>query len=214
MAQGYVSNPLGSAEKSLGIAKTFDATCIGPTCSFGLSTSGQWPDSVNYLSGPRSLRTKFSFRLNAINDVLLLNNTGQKINSQTNAETGRQDECSEQYTECPSCWDTIFSSTRWTIARFGKEKTSETTKLDTFTRLNWASLQQDMARGSGEHLTSLATLLEVPIEKQKEFFIFAQDQYRAQAEEGMVTRMGMLSRLQEAIADRPMLFAGTMDPTP
>lgn len=214
MDPGYVTNPLGSAETTLGIPKTYNATCAASPCSFGLSTSGKWPDNPNILNGARILRTKFAFRLNAANNVLLINSTGGKINSQTNADIDDSDECSEQYMRCPSVWATIFSTFKWTKMSFSKGEASETAKLDTFTKVNWASLQQDVARGNGEYLASLATLLEVPIEKQKDFFIFAQDQYRTQAEEGVVTRVELLSRLQEAIAGRPMLFAGTMDPTP
>ena len=220
MDPGYITNPIGAAETTLGTSKTFNVPCVATPCTPAMSsfpttfsTSGLWPDAPNYLSGPRILRTKFSFRLNAVSDVLLISTTGGKINAQTNADPGEQDECSEQYTQCPSCWDTIFSTFKWTTLKFSAEP-SQSAKLDMFAKVNWASLQQDMARGNGEYLASLATLLEVPIEKQTDFFILAQDQYRAQAEEGVVKRVDMLSRLQEAIASRPMLVAGTMELTP
>jgi hypothetical protein len=43
-----------------------------------------------------------------------------------------------------------------------------------FARYNWENLSQDMARGGGEHLASLAALLNVPIEDQPAFFELAQ----------------------------------------
>jgi Protein of unknown function (DUF3015) len=229
MGPGYVTHPVGSSETALGIAKTYTVTtttCPGtvPDCGVTLSTSGKWPETSTpstWLTGNRVLRVPLSFKfqngnanpIDANSDWVLLD-TGAKINDQTNADPGDQDECSEQYTHCPSCWDTIFSTFKWTKMSFRKAEPSQSAKLDMFAKVNWASLTQDMARGGGEYLTSLATLLEIPVEKQTDFFILAQDQYRAQAEEGMVKRVGMLSRLQEAIASRPTLFAGTMEPTP
>lgn len=226
MSPGYVTHPVGSAEKTFGIAKTYTvtATCPATPCVVNLSTSGKWVDTTvpsTWLTGNRVLRVKFSFKFqngNAnptdTNSDWILLNTGAKIFDDINSDPGLQDECSLQYTQCPSCWDTILSSSRWTKMSLSKAENSETAKLDMFTKVNWASLQQDMARGGGEYLTSLATLLEVPIERQTGFFTLAQDQYRAQAEEGMVKRVEMLSRLQEAIASRPMLVAETMEPTP
>lgn len=227
MSPGYVTHPVGSAEKAFGTAKSYTVTavtCPGTICNVNLSTSGKWVETTDpstWLTGNRVLRVNFSFKFqngnanptDANSDWILLN-TGAKIYNDVNSDPGLQDECSLQYTQCPSCWSKLFSSSYWTKMTLSKAENSETAKLDMFTKVNWASLQQDMARGGGEYLTSLATLLEVPIEKQKYFFIFAQDQYRAQAEEGMVTRVEMLSRLQEAIAGRPMLVAGTMEPTP
>ena len=47
-----------------------------------------------------------------------------------------------------------------------------------FARSNWENLSQDMARGEGEHLASLATLLNVPAEQQPAFFELTQERYR------------------------------------
>ena len=44
-----------------------------------------------------------------------------------------------------------------------------------FIGINYASLTEDMARGGGEHLASLATLMHVPLEYQPEFFAVVQD---------------------------------------
>lgn len=46
-----------------------------------------------------------------------------------------------------------------------------------FIGINYASLSEDMARGGGEHLASLATLMHVPFEHQPEFFAAAQERY-------------------------------------
>lgn len=218
MDAGYVTNPLGSAETTLGTPKTYNPTCTGSVCTWPtLTTSGRWPDSPNYLSGPRLLRVKYSFRLNATNDVFLISSTGGKLNSQGSADT-ELDECSDQYCQCasPSTFITVTTrnGTVYTSSTSGKSDQTQASTVDMFTKASWALLQQDMARGSGEYLASLATLLEVPIEKQNGFFVLAQGQYRALAEAGGVTRMELLSRLQAAIAGGPTLVAGTIDSTP
>jgi hypothetical protein len=46
-----------------------------------------------------------------------------------------------------------------------------------FIGINYASLSEDMARGGGEHLASLATVMHVPLEYQPEFFAAAQERY-------------------------------------
>lgn len=224
MDAGYVMNPIGSAETTLGLPKTYNATCVGNDGSLctlsGLSTSGKWPDTPNNLSGPRRLRVKYSFRLNAANDVFLINSTGGKLNSQANAGDAADDldECTDQYCQCPSLFRLILKPFiflfQTTSSTTGKSDRTQASKVDMFTKASWAVLQQDMARGGGEYLTSLATLLEIPIEKQNDFFVLAQNQYRAQAEKGTVNRMELLSHLQTAITGRPMIVAGTTDSTP
>ncbi len=43
-------------------------------------------------------------------------------------------------------------------------------KIRAFAALNFENLSQDMARGQGEHLTSLAALMGIPAEHKDEFF--------------------------------------------
>jgi hypothetical protein len=50
-------------------------------------------------------------------------------------------------------------------------------RVSLFIGINYASLSEDMARGGGEHLASLATLMHVPLEQQPEFFAMAQERY-------------------------------------
>ena len=46
-----------------------------------------------------------------------------------------------------------------------------------FIEVNYVSLAEDMARGSGEYLASLAALMSVPLEQQPEFFAMTQERY-------------------------------------
>ena len=50
-------------------------------------------------------------------------------------------------------------------------------KVNAFVALNFENLKQDMARGHGEYLTSLSTLLGVPQDRQASFFAHAQSRY-------------------------------------
>jgi len=57
----------------------------------------------------------------------------------------------------------------------GKIWDSERASL--FIGINYASLSEDMARGGGEHLAALATLMHVSLEQQPEFFAMVQKRY-------------------------------------
>ena len=50
-------------------------------------------------------------------------------------------------------------------------------KTEMFVASTFESLSEDMARGQGEHLASLATMIGVPVEDQPAFFALAQDRY-------------------------------------
>ena len=50
-------------------------------------------------------------------------------------------------------------------------------KIDAFMTLNFENVKQDMARGQGEYLSSLSTLMRVPEDRQASFFAHAQSHY-------------------------------------
>ena len=64
-------------------------------------------------------------------------------------------------------------------------------------------LAQDMARGGGEHLASLATLLGIPEEAQPEFFTLVQERYQTLIGTDDATATTLLKVLQVAVAERP-----------
>jgi len=234
MDPGYVTNPVGGSETTLGTAKTYNVPCTmacNPSYNLtGLSTSGKWPDppgGPNYLAGNRVLRTKFSFKLQngdstpadgtESGDWIVISAGGAKINAQTSADPGDLSECTDQYCSCPSCTKVIFitttdasSWTKMTIERiFRGEKQA---KIDAFTKIAWDSLSQDMAQGGGEYLTSLATLLDVPKEQRSMFFGLAQEQYSLSGRAGAAKRPEFLSGLQQALATHPTLAAFALLP--
>jgi hypothetical protein len=74
-----------------------------------------------------------------------------------------------------------------------------------FAEVNFENLSQEMAQGQGEHLTSLASLLGVPVEYQPTFCAMAQEKYTRLMQSGETTPVAMLAALHEAMAGQPML---------
>ena len=50
-------------------------------------------------------------------------------------------------------------------------------RVDAFMTLNFENVKQDMARGHGEYLSSLSTLMGVPQDREASFFAHAQSRY-------------------------------------
>lgn len=78
-------------------------------------------------------------------------------------------------------------------------------KVNVFASINFENLAQEMAQGHGEHLTSLATLLSVPVEQQAEFFAMTQEKYSTLIQSGETTPVAMLTALHDAMAAHPVL---------
>jgi hypothetical protein len=74
-----------------------------------------------------------------------------------------------------------------------------------FIGINYASLSEDMARGGGEHLASLATLMHVPLEHHPEFFAMVQERYASLVMPGEDDPVLFQEALREAIAVHPVL---------
>ncbi len=70
-------------------------------------------------------------------------------------------------------------------------------KFTAFAALNQTNLEQDLARGEGEYVTSLATLLGVPIDQQAVFHAKAQESFErlsASDHEAQLQQLRMLAR--------------------
>jgi hypothetical protein len=80
-----------------------------------------------------------------------------------------------------------------------------TRKSDVFVVSTFESLSEDMARGQGEHLASLATMIGVPVEDQPAFFALAQDRYRVLMEKGEDSPLAIIKAVQEAAVGHPVL---------
>src|SRR5574337_877926 len=51
-------------------------------------------------------------------------------------------------------------------------------QTDVFVAATFDGLTAEMAKGEGEHLASLATMMGVPVEQQPQFFALAQERYQ------------------------------------
>ena len=71
----------------------------------------------------------------------------------------------------------ILSSTsgRSWFTEDGLVKTDQ--RVNAFMELNFENVKQDMARGQGEYLTSLSTLMEIPQDRRASFYAHAQSRY-------------------------------------
>ena len=76
-------------------------------------------------------------------------------------------------------------------------------KVNVFAAANYDNLSQEMARGGGEHLASLASLMGVPEENRPEFFAMAQGQYGHLIASGDATPTAMIKVLQTGMETHP-----------
>ena len=73
-------------------------------------------------------------------------------------------------------------------------------KLTLYTAVVYDNLQQDIARGQGEYLSSLGVLLEVPQDRRGEWNQFAQTRYTALFPENIQPSEEAVSRLRRELA--------------
>jgi len=79
-------------------------------------------------------------------------------------------------------------------------------KPDMFVASTFESLSEDLARGQGEHLASLGTMMGVSVEHQPAFFSLAQGRYRTLLERGEYSPLAVIKAIQVVVAGHP-LFA-------
>lgn len=85
----------------------------------------------------------------------------------------------------------------------GKVMAGHQTSL--FVASTFDTLSSDMAKGGGEHLAALATLMGIPVEQQPAFFVMAQQQYLVLVEAGEVSSVAVVKALQDAMTGYPAL---------
>lgn len=84
-------------------------------------------------------------------------------------------------------------------------------KVSVFAAANYDTLSQEMARGGGEHLASLAELMGIPAEYRPEFFTLAQLQYVSLVQSGDRTPAAMIQTLQSGMATHPTFAQFTLN---
>lgn len=83
-------------------------------------------------------------------------------------------------------------------------------KSEVFVAATFESLSEDMARGQGEHLASLATMMGIPLEHQPAFFSLVQDQYQSLTEGGGDSPLAVIKAIQEAAVGH-LVLAGVAE---
>ncbi len=78
-------------------------------------------------------------------------------------------------------------------------------KLNVFTAINFEDISQDMARGQGEHLASLATLMEIPPDQHELFFAMAQAKYTVLVSSGETSPKAVVKAIYSAMGSHPVL---------
>jgi len=78
-------------------------------------------------------------------------------------------------------------------------------KVPVFASVNFENLKQDMARGQGEYLSSLASLMGIPVEHQGDFFALTQEKYALLFKSETTTSNDMLVALEQELLTHPVL---------
>ncbi|MGD0585124.1 MAG: DUF3015 family protein [Oryzomonas sp.] len=101
--------------------------------------------------------------------------------------------------------NTSEASTNFTSSTSPRDegKTSDAQNVKRFASVNLDRLREDMARGSGEHLTAFAHLLGVRENRQAEFFAVTKQNYPILFGSEPTTSDEMLARLDTELAANP-----------
>jgi len=75
-----------------------------------------------------------------------------------------------------------------------------------FSKVNLERIKTDMALGGGEHLTSLATLLDIPAHNQQEFFTLTKTNFSTLFGPENTTAEELLARLDTELNANPYLL--------
>jgi hypothetical protein len=85
----------------------------------------------------------------------------------------------------------------------GKIFTAE--KVNVFAAINFDNLSQEMAQGQGEHLTSLAILMGIPVDQHPAFFAMTQEKYTTFVQAGETSPKAVVKAIHDAMVDHPVL---------
>jgi hypothetical protein len=83
-------------------------------------------------------------------------------------------------------------------------------KTTMFASLNFEALSAEMAQGKGEHLTSLATLMGIPVDRQEEFFAMTQERYTSLVQAGDNSPVALVKSLNDAVSGHPVLAQASL----
>lgn len=211
---GYVAHPTSASYTQMGNTQSNTVLCIDPgdptTCdytSFNLSLSREW--TFDNLDQDRMLKVEFALTL-AHNSVMNLDTNEIKIYSSDSPDIPIPQRPERKTSQCFSAYLTCLTTQKThqtTRALFGGERkvVAKAAQAAEFVETTWDNLSQELAQGRGEHMASLAALLDVPSEQQAAFSSLGQERYRALAQQGTVIPAVMLTKLKEDVAHQRLV---------
>ena len=99
---------------------------------------------------------------------------------------------------------TDFTSSTSPRSDSDSDKSAEVSK---FVDQNFARIREDMALGGGEHLASLATLLDIPKAQQPNFFRLTKEKFSILFSSANTTPAELLAKLNEELTTHPDLHS-------
>jgi hypothetical protein len=105
--------------------------------------------------------------------------------------------------------NTTDASSKFTSSTSPGSGSSDSAKKEqalVFSKMNLERIKTDMAVGGGEHITSLATLLEIPAYNQQEFFALTKSDFSILFSSDQTTAEELLARLDDELNANPNLF--------
>jgi len=108
-------------------------------------------------------------------------------------------------TSCTVVTDPTKPSTDVTSSTSPGSSSKSANKAGAFTSANFARLKEDMALGRGEHLASLAVLLDIPEERRVEFFMLTKEKFPTLITSEQTTPEELLAALDREIMTHPHL---------
>jgi hypothetical protein len=100
--------------------------------------------------------------------------------------------------------NTVNASIKFTSSTSpGQSSSARDQKVYAFTAVNFARIREDMARGGGEYLTSLASLMGISASEQSAFFALTKESFPTLFSSDQTTPEELLTKLDQAMgADR------------
>lgn len=170
------------------------------TCTVGsTTTTGQWTTPPD-LSSDRTVQADLFVNIVAGGTMNLSGTNSIKIQSQGSPDdlpVPHGQNCLGLFTQCSSqSTSRLFSSPEEIVA--------DDMKAKEFARVSWENLTSDIARGEGEYLSSLASLLKVEPDNQLTFVALAQAHYRRHQEQGTLIPEAFVEGLRDELLSTPL----------
>lgn len=96
--------------------------------------------------------------------------------------------------------NTVNASIKFTSSTSpGQSSSARDEQVYAFTAVNFERIREDMARGGGEYLTSLASLMGIPDSEQPAFFVLTRESFPTLFSSDQTTPEELLTRLDQAM---------------